>query len=193
MVCKLLLHPALCLRAELPAPELCKWKQSLSMRWQKDFQELEKLLGSYIGMGSGWKCPRQFWLLTSHPLSILLPAPSERDCACRALAWGHKSPAEASAPRAVGVSKTVAFESEKEGKAVSRGNKQLIQGFEQSIEVRKPKALWRRALLEAVHRKDCCFASSRLSKMSLLCNLNSCWPSHILHIWEDWKILFQSI
>lgn len=78
MVCKLLLHPALCLCAELPAPEMYKWKQSLSVRWQKDFQELEKLPGGYTGMGRRRKCPRQFWILTSHPLSIPLPGAFRR-------------------------------------------------------------------------------------------------------------------
>lgn len=111
------------------------------MRWQKDFQELEKLLGSYIGTGSSRKCPRQFWLLTSHPLSIPLTGTFRKRLCWRASAQGHKSPAKTSAPRAIGVSKTVAFESEKGGKAAIRGNKQLLQDFEQSIEVRKPKAL----------------------------------------------------
>lgn len=152
------------------------------MRWQKDFQELEKLLGSSTGMGSSRKCPGQFWLLTSHPLSIPLPGTFGKGPCWRPSARGHKSPAEPSAPRTTGVRKPIAFEREKGGKAAFRGYKQLIQGFERSIEVRKPKALCRRALLEALRRKDCCFASSQLSKMSLLCNLNSCWPSRILHI-----------
>lgn len=191
-MCKLLLHPALCLCAELPATEIYKWKQSLSMWWQKDFQEQEKWQGNYIGMGSRRKRPRQLWLSTPHPLNIPLPGTFRKRLCWRALAWGHKSPSKTSAPGAIEVSKTH-LESKKGGKAVSGVNKQLTQGFEQSIEVRKPKALWRRALLEAVHCKDCCFASFWLSKMSLLCNLNSCWPSRILHIWEDWKILFQSI
>lgn len=78
--------------------------------------------------------------------------------------------------RAIGLNKTAAFESEEGDKAVSRGNQQLIQGFKQSMEVRKPKV----EEGSVVHHEDCCFGSSQLSEMSLLCNLNSCWPSRIL-------------
>lgn len=70
MACKLLLHPALCLCTELPAPEMYKWKQSLSMQ-QQEFQRVEKSLGSCSGMGSRKTCPSQFWLSTSHPIPAL--------------------------------------------------------------------------------------------------------------------------
>lgn len=125
--------------------------------------------------------------LALHTSSSEHPICGKRLC-WRALAGGHNSPA----PRATGLSKTLAFEGQQGGKAANRGNKQLIWGLSR-VQREENKALWSGALLEAGHHQGCCFASSWPSKMSLLCNLNSCWPSCISHIWEDWKILFQRI
>lgn len=125
---------------------------------QREFRGLEKLLGSCSEVGSWKKCPSQFRLLISHPLSIWLSGIFGKRLLWRASAGGHGSPAKLSALTAGAGSSTVAFGREKGSKAVNRGLKQLIQGFEQRVRVRKPNMLWREALLEALHYKECCFA-----------------------------------